>query len=114
MSFRKPCKRDIAFEGTQLPPPPFAYSPKLPSIFIFSVVRSGKADAVKAAYTKYGDQVDIVVVDDFINGDFTDALKGVYAIILVASPLPGRQDLRATIDVSPSASASRHIFILLF
>ena len=28
-------------------------------------------------YTKYGDRVEIVAVDDLINGDYSAALKGV-------------------------------------
>jgi len=64
------------------------------------LVRSGKADVMKAAYLKYGDRVDVAVADDHINGDFTDALKGVRAIIHIATPLPGRQSLQSTIDIA--------------
>jgi len=49
-------------------------------------VRSRKADALRKSYAKYGDKVDIVVVDDLVRGDFTDALKGVSAVIHVATP----------------------------
>ena len=82
-----------------------------PPIFFFSLVRAGKFEAVKASYIKYGDRVDIAVIDDLITGDFTDVLKGVHAVIHVATPLPGRQDLQATIDVSTRHFTSRHMSI---
>ena len=69
-------------------------------LVIASAVRSPKKEALKAVYSKYGDRVEIVVVDDLANGDFTDALRGVSALIHVASPLPGRDETRALIDVS--------------
>lgn len=100
------CRRDTVFDGTESLSPPsssssaWVHSPKVSSPFVFSLVRSGKADAMKAAYTKYEDRIDIALVHDLINGDFTEALKGVHAVIHVASALPGRQDLQATIDVS--------------
>jgi len=49
-------------------------------------VRTRKADSLRKAYAKYGDKVDIVVVEDLVRGDFTDALKGVSAVIHVATP----------------------------
>jgi len=63
------------------------------------VARSRKADALKKVYAKYGDKVDIVVVEDLITGDFTDALKGVSAVIHVATPIPGREELSAVLEV---------------
>ena len=50
-------------------------------------------------YAKYGDKVDIVVIEDLIKGDFTDALKGVSAVIHVATPLPGREELKDILEV---------------
>ena len=47
------------------------------------VVRSPKAEALRTAYSK------VVAVDDLTKGDFTDALRGVSALIHVVSPLPG-------------------------
>ena len=97
------CSRGIAFEGMDLhtlSSTPSPHSPTISFLFLLSSARSGKADAVRASYTKYGDRVEIVVIDDLINGDFTDVLKDVYGVIHVASPFPGRQDLRTTIDVS--------------
>ena len=67
---------------------------------IASIVRSPKVEALKANYSKYGDRVEIVVADDIINGDFTDALRGASALIHVASPLPGRDETEALINVS--------------
>ena len=67
---------------------------------IASIVRSPKVEALKATYSKYGDRVEIVVADDIINGDFTDVLRGASALIHVASPLPGRDETEALINVS--------------
>jgi len=68
---------------------------------------------VKAAYAKYGDRVDIVVVNDLVTADYTDILKGVYGIIYVASVLPGSQSVQTTIEVSicfpPRLSLSNHL-----
>ena len=81
---------------------------------IHSVVRSPKAEALKTAYSKYEGKVEIVVVDDLIKGDFTDALRGVSALIHVASPVPGRDETKALIDVSPlSAYAFAHMTMLI-
>ena len=113
-SSRNSCKRVIAFEGIEIHHPAIStiYSPPLSSyFFLFSLVRAGKFEAVKASYIKYGDRVDIAVIDDLITGDFTDVLKGVHAVIHVATPLPGRQDLQATIDVSTRHFTSRHMSI---
>lgn len=66
-----------------------------------STVRSGKYAQYKQSFSNiYGGDAEVVVVDDLIRGDFTDALQGVDALIHVASPLPGRGDPDYTIDVS--------------
>ena len=57
-------------------------------------------EALKATYSKYGDRVEIVVADGIMDGDFTDALRGASALIHVASPLPGRDETEALINVS--------------
>ena len=64
------------------------------------VVRSRKADALRKAYAKHGDKVDIVVVEDLVKGDFTDALKGVSAVIHTAAPVPGHEQLNDILEVS--------------
>jgi len=38
-------------------------------------MRSLKAEALKEAHSKYGDRIEIAVVDDLVSGDFTDALR---------------------------------------
>jgi len=63
------------------------------------IARSKKADALKKVYAKYSDKVDIVVIEDLIKGDFTDALKGVSAVIHVATPIPGHEELRDILEV---------------
>ena len=62
-------------------------------------MRSRKAEALRKAYAKYGDRVDIVVVEDLIKGDFTNALKGVSAVIHAASPAAGREELKDILEV---------------
>jgi hypothetical protein len=63
-------------------------------------VRPRKADTLRKSYAKYGDRVDIVVVEDLIKGDFTDALKGVSAVIHAATPMPGREELKDILEVN--------------
>ena len=66
---------------------------------VIRIVRSRKAEALRKAYAKYGDRVDVVVIEDLIKGDFTDALKGVSAVIHAASPAPGREELKDILEV---------------
>ena len=66
---------------------------------VIRTVRSRKAEALRKAYAKYGDRVDIVVVEDLIKGDFTNALKGVSAVIHAASPAAGREELKDILEV---------------
>ena len=63
------------------------------------IARPRKADALRKMYAKHGDKVDIVVIEDLIKGDFTDALKGVSAVIHVATPLPGKEELKDILEV---------------
>ena len=63
-------------------------------------MRPRKAGSLKEAYAKYGDKVDIVVVEDLVKGDFTDALKDVSAVIHAATPVPGRENLNDILKVS--------------
>ena len=59
---------------------------------------------MRKVYSKYGDKVEIVVVEDLARGDFTNALDGVSAVIHAATPIPGREELKDVLEVSgPSA-----------
>ncbi|KAK0470563.1 hypothetical protein IW261DRAFT_1008152 [Armillaria novae-zelandiae] len=50
-------------------------------------VRSpSKAKEVRTFWSSYGDRFDTAIVPDLIDGDFTEALKGISAVIHVASP----------------------------
>jgi len=70
-------------------------------------VRGPRFVANQEIYQKiYGAAVDIVVVDDLIEGDFTAALQGVDGVIHVASPLFGRGDAKSTIDSAVLGSAN--------
>jgi len=55
------------------------------------VTRPGKDSALRSQFITEGD-VDVVAIADIVNGDFSDALKGVGAIIHVASPNLGRSN----------------------
>ncbi|KDQ50495.1 hypothetical protein JAAARDRAFT_41955 [Jaapia argillacea MUCL 33604] len=60
--------------------------------------RSGKVNLVKQGYAKYKDQLEVSPIDDIVTSDFTQALKGVEAVIHVASPLVGVVDAEHTLD----------------
>ncbi|KAK0220386.1 hypothetical protein IW262DRAFT_1297461 [Armillaria fumosa] len=50
-------------------------------------VRSpSKAKEVRTFWSSYGDRFDTAIVPDLIDGDYTEALKGISAVIHVASP----------------------------
>ncbi|KAG6815724.1 hypothetical protein H0H87_011973 [Tephrocybe sp. NHM501043] len=48
--------------------------------------------------------LEFVRVDDIATDDLTEALKGVYAVIHVASPLPGRTSVQDTLDSAISGT----------
>ncbi|KDQ50487.1 hypothetical protein JAAARDRAFT_81852 [Jaapia argillacea MUCL 33604] len=60
--------------------------------------RSGKVDLVKKGYAKYEDCFDVTPIDDVASSDFTVALKGVEAVIHVASPIAGRASAEKLLD----------------
>jgi len=64
------------------------------------IVRSRKADSLRKAYAKHGDKVDIVVMEDLVTDKFTDALKGVSAVIHTATPVPGRETLADILTIT--------------
>ncbi|TFK54316.1 NAD(P)-binding protein [Heliocybe sulcata] len=64
-------------------------------------IRQGKLQAFQQAYEKKypgSDSIELVVVDDIAKGDLSAALKGVDAVIHVASPLAGRASAEQTLD----------------
>ena len=69
-------------------------------LVIASTVRLPKVEVLETAYSKYGDQVEIIAADDIISGDFTDALRGVSALIHITSLLLGRNGTEALTNVS--------------
>ncbi|TFK26957.1 NAD(P)-binding protein [Coprinopsis marcescibilis] len=58
-------------------------------------VRSGKRDQVTPT-----EDIEFVQIDDISTADFTEALKGVYAVIHVASPLAGRASAEETLNAA--------------
>ena len=69
-------------------------------LVIASTICLPEVEALKLTYSKYRDRVEIVMVDDIINGDFIDALHGTSALIHVRSPLPGCDGTEALTNVS--------------
>lgn len=63
-------------------------------------MRPRKADLLRKAYAKHGDKVEIVIVEDLVKGDFTDALKDVSSVIHAATAVPGRDELKDILEVS--------------
>ncbi|KAF8640213.1 hypothetical protein AX16_010110 [Volvariella volvacea WC 439] len=60
--------------------------------------RGARIEALRASLgTKYP-LLEVVQVDDIVTGDLTDALKGVHAVIHVASPLAGRKSPEETLN----------------
>ncbi|EIM81632.1 NAD-P-binding protein [Stereum hirsutum FP-91666 SS1] len=66
--------------------------------------RAGKASRVRDAYKSYGDQFELVVVDDFATSDLSGALQGVDAVIHVASPLPGATSVEVILTSAVSGT----------
>ncbi|KDQ50505.1 hypothetical protein JAAARDRAFT_141870, partial [Jaapia argillacea MUCL 33604] len=62
--------------------------------------RSGKVALVKQGFAKYQDRFEVTPVDDVATSDLTEALKGVEAVIHVASPLAGVADAKTTLDTA--------------
>lgn len=58
--------------------------------------RGGKAKILSETIKRPG--LEFVRVDDIIDSDLTEALKGVSAIIHVASPIPGNASVQHTLD----------------
>jgi len=48
-----------------------------------------KGNAIQQRYAHLGNKFDIVVVEDLVTGDLSEALKGISAVIHVASPFTG-------------------------
>ncbi|KAF7798667.1 hypothetical protein EIP86_009891 [Pleurotus ostreatoroseus] len=71
-------------------------------------VRSKKVAFVQGWYTKYGDKVEIIPLDDLINGDYSAALKGVEFVIHAAAPLVGRTATHAE-AINAAVDGSRNI-----
>ncbi len=64
---------------------------------------------MQAAYdveynTKTSDQAQVVATSDLVHGVFPEIFKGISALIHVASPLPGREEPEALIDVAVEAT----------
>ncbi|KDQ50510.1 hypothetical protein JAAARDRAFT_63125 [Jaapia argillacea MUCL 33604] len=66
--------------------------------------RSGKVDLLKQGYSQYQDRFEVAPVDDVATGDFAEALKGVEAVIHVASPISGVADAETTLDSAINGS----------
>ncbi|KAI9453407.1 NAD-P-binding protein [Lactarius psammicola] len=63
-------------------------------------VRSHNVTRVNKSYESFGDRFSATVIDDLVTSDFSDAVKGVDAIIHVASPLPNAANPDAVLDAA--------------
>lgn len=64
----------------------------------YPVRATARSAKVQDLYKVYDGKVDVVAVDDIVNGDYTEALKGVGAIIHVAAPLYNKADAAGMIE----------------
>ncbi|KAI0786731.1 NAD-P-binding protein [Abortiporus biennis] len=69
-----------------------------------AIVRPGKGDSLQGAYSKYGNKLEVVTVDDLISGDLSNVLKGVYAVIHTAAPLSGRTSPADALNIAIEGS----------
>lgn len=59
-------------------------------------------------YSKYGDQIEFVVINDLLNDDFTKSLCGVRALIHPSSLSPlAREDAKGSLKVRDHCSPPR-------
>jgi nucleoside-diphosphate-sugar epimerase len=58
--------------------------------FHYRAVRPAKISAVKEVFASFGEKIEIVPVDDIVNSDLSEALKGVDAVEHIAAPLSTR------------------------
>lgn len=67
---------------------------------IRGTVRTSKVSKIQEKYDSvYGQgRIEVVGIDDIVEGDFTSALDGVDAVIHLASPLAGRTDPESNIN----------------
>ncbi|KAI0342878.1 NAD(P)-binding protein [Trametopsis cervina] len=73
---------------------------------VHSVTRTKKVAEISERYADRDRKVEIVAVDDIAEGDFTDALKGVGAVIHGASPMPGNYTPEETIRVAEQSATN--------
>jgi len=56
---------------------------------------TSRAAKIDSAKKQFGEKVEVVSIDDIVEGDYTEALRGVGAVIHAASPLAGREDVES-------------------
>nr|GAT49327.1 predicted protein [Mycena chlorophos] len=66
--------------------------------------RGRKVAQIETAFASYGAQFQAVEIADNASSDFTEALKGVGAIIHTAAPIPGRTDFETGLKSSVEGS----------
>ncbi|KAL4268685.1 NAD(P)-binding domain superfamily protein [Pleurotus pulmonarius] len=74
-----------------------------------ATARPAKVPDLQTAYdseynTKTSDQAQVVATADLVHGVFPEIFEGIDALIHVASPLPGREEPEALIDVAVEAT----------
>ena len=66
---------------------------------VVSAVRSHNVERVSKSYASFGDRFTTTVIEDLATSDLSPAVKGVDAIIHVASPLSHASSARVILDV---------------
>ncbi|KAF8640261.1 hypothetical protein AX16_010156 [Volvariella volvacea WC 439] len=63
-------------------------------------VRGSRLESLRTALGKHYPHLELIQADDLAAGDFTEALKGVYGLIHVASPMPGTASAEVTLNAA--------------
>ncbi|EIN08924.1 NAD(P)-binding protein [Punctularia strigosozonata HHB-11173 SS5] len=69
-------------------------------------VRTPKFESYRKNLAFYGDDVEVIAVDDLVRYDWTDALKGVDGVIHNAAPLPGAMAPEAALEFTVSSTTN--------
>ncbi|KAJ7572895.1 hypothetical protein C8J56DRAFT_358654 [Mycena floridula] len=65
-----------------------------------AAARASKVDQIRAAYAKYGQDVEVAAISDISSDQFPEALKGVHAIIHSASPIAEKADTKEMLNTA--------------
>nr|GAT44245.1 predicted protein [Mycena chlorophos] len=69
-----------------------------------ATARGAKADALQASYANYGSQFHVVKIADLASDQFPDAVKGVDAVLHLATPMPGKISFEDQLKIAVDAT----------